>query len=195
MRTRFLGGAVCALAALAFGAPAAQAACLPQAAGQAFSPWKDKGFYAPVAGGGFEGGVGGWTVAGPASVVDDNEPFFIGAPTDRNSLQLAGGASALSPVLCAGKGYPNARMFARSVAGRAALGIEVLNVDPAGATLSAKSSGKVDKKATGWAPTGEIKISQGTASKYGGLIRLRFTSPLGSTWRVDDVQLDPRLGR
>ena len=160
----------------------------------AFAPWKDKGLYIPVAGGDFESGLDQWTVTGSASVVPDNESFFIAGASHRSSLELKGGATAMTPVLCAGEGYPNARAFARTLAGRGELGVEVLNVNAAGTILSTKSTSKV-KTVAPWGPTAPLKISEDEAVRYGGLIRLRFTAPLGSTWRVDDVQLDPRLSR
>ena len=171
-----------------------QAQCPTRVATQAFSFWGDKGLYTPVAGGDFETAAADWTLTGPALVVEDNEHFFISAPTDSHSLELQGGASAVSPVMCAGKGYPDARAFARSLGGRGVLKVEVLNVDAAGVIRSTKSTAKLGHT-TMWRPTPELRISQGTAAKHGGLIRLRFTSPSGSAWRVDDVQLDPRLAR
>jgi hypothetical protein len=188
--TRALSVAAATLSALAFVAPASQAAvsqagCPAVPLSQSFAAWGDKAFYAAVPGGDFERGSAGWALQGATLVADDG-PLTAGA----RALELRVGTSATSPVFCADKAFPYVRMFGH---GSGRLRVEVLHVDGAGRVLDVHSAGNVASDAR-WAPTDKAGLSGGQVSKYGPLIQLRFTGSRG-TVRIDDVLVDPRLSR
>src|SRR4051812_20649389 len=63
--------------------------CRPDATvSQSFSTWGDDALYTPAPDAGIEGDAAGWTLAGGASVVDDNEPWQIGGESDAKALDL-----------------------------------------------------------------------------------------------------------
>jgi hypothetical protein len=158
-----------------------------------FAPWKDRSLYAPVPGGGFDAGAGGWTLSGRASIAADSDPL-LGA-TGGGSLELAPGSSATSPVFCVAKGFPYGRAFARSVAGRSRVSVEVIHLAADGSVLRTGASSAFDALASGWAPTHKFSLSEGLADRLGGRVRLRFTLRKGLGARVDDIFADPRLAK
>lgn len=166
---------VAAAVALGVVAPAASAACPARPATQVFAAYGDSLFYAPVAGGDFATGGAGWTLSGGARVA-------------AGALQLAEGASAISPEVCVERGDRFARAFAKTVsaAGRdRTLKVDVLF--PGGVE---RRAGAVEPRAT-MAPTERLRIAQSLVAPGGTKIRLRFSAPRGTTWLVDDVFVDP----
>jgi hypothetical protein len=208
-RLRFLVPAV--LAAAAFAVPAANADLIgsltslvsggcPSGGVQVFAPWGDYNYYTPAPNGGFESGSTGWSLSGGASVVGGNEPFL---PTGSHSLVLPSGSSALSPQICLGTQQLYIRMFGKDQNG-ADDGLRVrvywyglLN------QLLGSSDYAVYPGGGGWRPTGELDSSGGllaplpiVALVSSSSARIQIT-PLGSgsKWQVDDVFIDPCVGR
>src|SRR3954447_2766357 len=108
-------------------APANPAGCTPAGKlSQPFTPFGDNGLYTPIVNAGLEAGTTGWTLTGPASVVDGNEPWFIGGQRDGHALHLAAGASATTAPICIDETYTQFRLFAR---GSGELRVEVLYLD------------------------------------------------------------------
>lgn len=118
---RTLFAAAVATAALAVGAPAANAGllvesaknCQPQPTIKAFAPWGDNLDYQLAPGGSFEVGDQAWSL-NRASYAAENEPWKVHGATDNRSLKLPPGASATSPVMCVGINEPLVRLFARN---------------------------------------------------------------------------------
>jgi hypothetical protein len=104
-----LAGLAGALGAVALAAPA-QAACPSDGLDTTFSAWGDTAFYRPVAGGDFESGAVGWTLAGGASIVTDHSKWNLNG-TNGHSLQLTPGSSVTTPLICVASDSPTARMF------------------------------------------------------------------------------------
>src|SRR5215218_3601133 len=101
-RSHLIGAAALMLALLA-GAPAAQArtaaapvayTCPAPSLSSVFAPWYDWSLYMRAPAGGFDTGVGAWSVAGPVTAVSDDNPLLGGV--SGRSLQLAPGASVTS---------------------------------------------------------------------------------------------------
>jgi hypothetical protein len=179
---RPLLAAVGVLAALAFGAPQAHAACPAQPVDQTFAPWLDFASYQQAPDSGFEDG-GSWLLAGGATVVDGNQPFFAGA----RSLDLPPGSSATSAPICVTVAHPTIRLFARNAG--SALAPLVVTVQfktllglqlelPVGVVL-----GGAD-----WQPTLPLLM---VANLLSNEVRLRFTAAPDSAWQIDDVYIDP----
>src|SRR5213080_2660851 len=109
-----------ALAIVAAGAPAASASSsllgLNNDCGQTSQPFAqfgDSRSYTFGANGGLESGSTGWTLAG-GGVVSGNESYFVHSTSDRNSLSLGSGGTALTPKLCMGTTSTVTRFFVRS---------------------------------------------------------------------------------
>jgi hypothetical protein len=208
-RLRYLVPAV--LAAAAFAVPAANADLIgsltgivsggcPSGGTQVFAPWGDDNYYLPVANGGFEAGSYGWSLSGGAGVVNGNEPFY---PTGSHSLSLPSGSSAMSPPICLGTQQLYIRMFGKDTGGTDnGLRVRVywyglLN------QLLGSSDYAVFPGGGGWGPTGQVDSSGGLLAPLpivdlvsSSTARIQIT-PLGSGshWQVDDVFVDPCIGR
>jgi hypothetical protein len=166
---------------------------------QPFAPWLDFASYVLVPNGGLESGRSGWSLGGGASVVAENESFYVHDAGDGSSLSLPPGSSATTRGMCVAATSPELRFFARSSGSPlATLKVEVLYTDLLGrsravtvALLTGSSS---------WQPTLPVAVlanltllpllSDGTAS-----VAFRFT-PQGSSseWTIDDVYVDPFKG-
>jgi hypothetical protein len=193
---RFKRAAPLLLTVLVLAAPGeAQArfgACPGQSVAQVFLPWADPAWYATVPDGGLEAGGAGWALASGASIVTENEPYYVRSASDSRALSLAPSASASSAPACVGPGHPTLRFFARGVNTRqAVLNVSVQIVDPAGGAR--------------WVPIGAVA---GTGSWQPSPILPIVTNALapvvpqpavfrfapaggGGTWYVDDVYVDP----
>jgi hypothetical protein len=167
-------------------------ACADRTFASVFRAWHDRSLYTLADGGDFETQAAGWTLAGPASIARDSSPFLLGAAVGSSSVELAAGASAVSPPICVSRGYPSFRFLTRSVG--AAPG--VVKVQVLYAARKAKLTGWVAPRAD-WAPTRILSLGQGRfriRRTGSAVVRLRLTAIAG-TVRLDDVYVDPRYNR
>ena len=160
-----------------------------------FTQWGDYANYTLVPNGGLEQGSQGWKLSGGARVVAGNEPFQVRSASDRYSLLLPPGSSATTPVTCAALLDPTLRYFSKLDGGRGDLKVEVVYRGLLGFTFAhpvlLDGRGSAD-----WGPsspslflaniTGLLALNGTTAQ-----VSFRFTPRNGSTWRVDDVYVDP----
>jgi hypothetical protein len=190
-----------AAVALAIAVPSASAACPDRPFTQVYSAWGDMGLYTLAPNGDFEAGLTGWTVAGDARLVADTPGRITKQTSDHFALELAPGSSATSAPICVASGYPASRMFANTVgrtrASRSTLQVEVLYTDPARGGQSAKKLGTLPDERT-WDAARKMSIVQGQLdlrpdSNGSTFIQYRFTPLYGTTWRIDDLNVDPRL--
>jgi hypothetical protein len=189
-------GALLAAAAPASAASAAPAVCVTPKFSQVFLPWKDSALYTLAPGGDFETGLPGWTLGGGARPVTGNESFYVGKATDRTSLSLPPGGSAVSAPMCIDRTYPSFRFFARNLGStKADLRVEVLWQE-SGATR--RKDAKLDKKAGAqWTPVKSLKLPSGALST-GRLepVTFRFSAVgAGGAWEIDDLYVDPYMRR
>jgi len=159
---------------------------------QPFTPWLDFASYTLVPNGDLESDAAGWSLDGGASVVADNESFYVHDAGDAHALSLPAGSSATTSGMCVAATSPDLRFFARNLGSPlSTLKVEVLFTDPLGrphalpvALLLGGSS---------WQPTLPIpllaNLTLGTTS-----VAFRFTPLGGSEWRIDDVYVDPFKG-
>lgn len=191
----FLASAVAssAITSTAVAGPLVEAAGACQAAqlSEPFLRWLDPMHYTPVDDGGIERRAAGWQLTGGATPVLGNEPWTVGAVTDRRSLSLPEGASATTAPICVGIAEPTLRFFARSAsAGRAELTVEVLFEDAAG-TVRALPIGT---DAGGpWHPTAVMPVIANLLPLVPGEqtpVAFRFTARRGAV-QIDDVYVDP----
>jgi hypothetical protein len=191
LRTGFFAGAIVACAALF--APAAQAApCDGPELEQPFLDWNDKALYGLAPGGDFESGLDGWQLNGNAATVLGGNPFRLTSAI--TALELPAGSSATTPPVCVTKHSPGARVFAQTTAldrKQGALEIEVLYLNRDGSVRKVKKAGSI-KSQLAWDPTRKFSLAQGQFRKRHPYVSLRFTPVRGSTWKIDDVFIDPR---
>jgi hypothetical protein len=155
-----------------------------------FKPWGDNARYLLVGGGSFEQGAPAWALAGGASVVPGNEPFYVNSAADRRSLFLPAGSSATSPTMCFAFSDWHARFFIRNAASGGVLKVDVVVRGLLGiATIldggSIAASGE-------WQPSPRVSLLLTNVTSLLGTkaISLRFRA-VGSAFQVDDVYLDP----
>lgn len=199
--SRLMRVAVATAAVLALGAPAASAACPDRAFSTVFSAWSDSALYTLAPNGDFEAGAVGWTLKGNARLVADN-PLAIDAQAgDTTSLELPPRSSATSPPICVSSGYPTTRMFGNTLVttpdSGSTLQVEVLYTDATRGGQSVKKLGTTPDEPT-WDATRKMSLAQGQLNikpDSGGntYVQYRFTPTHGTTWRIDDFYIDPRL--
>ena len=202
-----VGARLLALAALAaaLAAPASAAATegllgeCPSTYEQPFAPWLDFASYVLVPNGDVESGRAGWSLAGGASVVPENESFYVHDAGDGKSLSLPTGSSATTDGMCVGATSPDLRFFARSSGSPlSTLKVEVLYTDPLGRSRALTVA--VLTGSSSWQPTLPVAflanltllplLTDGTTS-----VAFRFTPQEDSSeWRIDDVYVDPFKG-
>lgn len=158
-----------------------------------FTPWNDGAPYELAPDGGLEAGGASWALAGGAVVVEGNETFNVGGPSDHRSLSMPTGATARTATMCIGVEHRTMRFFTKRIgAGQSGtLKVEVLYTDANG-NPQALQIGALQGTAP-WAPTAilpmlvnELAPEQGNAMQ----VAFRFT-PQGGTWSIDDVYVDP----
>jgi hypothetical protein len=207
-RHNALSAAALAMAALAASAPLAKAAqkvtvsgtsgtgaeCGSQVLTQAFLPFGDANLYGLIPQGSFEGTTSGWIITGSGKVVAD--PAYPGGPTaDTVSLELAPGAKATSPPVCANRQTPLLRFFQKAMSPNP----NVYSVDFSYLTATGGTTfgGQVSSPTTSWKLTPGVylnttKIPVNATSGW-GYVRVSITAPTNSALRVDDIYLDPRM--
>jgi hypothetical protein len=198
--TRALRLGAATAAALAVSAPSALAACPSQAFSTVFSAWGDASLYALAPNGDFEAGATGWTLTTGATLVADNPTLIASQTGDTTSVQLASGGTATSPAICVSSGYPTSRMFAKTVLNTSKNGstlqVEVLYTDATRGGQATKVLGTIPNVSR-WDAARKMSLAQGQLnikpdSSGNTYVRYRFTPLYGSTWRIDDLYVDPR---
>jgi hypothetical protein len=167
--------------------------CGSQLESQPFAPWGDAANYTPVAGGSFETGAAGWTLAGGAAVTSGNESYNVQGGT--HSLSLPAHSSALSPMSCTSIYHPTVRFFLRNTGDPSSrLTVQAVYPGLLGGTQTA-TLGQLTGSST-WqpAPAMTLLVSNllATVSLNQTTIGFRFI-PADSVgaWSIDDVYLDP----
>jgi hypothetical protein len=169
----------------------------PTSGAQVFSPWGDSRSYYLAPNGGLESGANGWTLSGGATVASGNQPFF---KSGSHSLSLPSGSRALSPATCIGPYALSLRMFGSDAGGRdGGVHVRVLWYG-----LLNKLLGTTDyatfKPGSGWSPTASVNSSGGfnlLLPLLGSTSARIELTPVGtgSSWKVDDVYVDPWASR
>ena len=167
--------------------------CDPTAS-QPFTPWGDYSAYTLAPGGSFEGGVPAWALAGGASVVSGNEPFYLHSTKDRRSLLLPAGSSATTPTMCFALGDWHLRFLMRNV-GSASGSVHISVVVPSllGGVLTVLDGGSVSGNGA-WAPSPRVALLLSNVTSLVGTraVAFRFeTVGRGAAYQIDDVYLDP----
>ena len=203
MKKRLATAATLTIAAMALGAPAANAGllvesapnCSNQVLSQPFASFGDSASYTLVPGGSFEAGTPAWQLS-RAAVVSGNNPFQVGGPSDSRSLQIYGGGVATSKTVCVGLEHPTMRFFVKSSGGL--LSLSTLSVS----VLAETSLGLVAEVPIGvvlpsakWQPSARYLVVANLLPLLPNdytPVAFRFRAVGGATWTIDDVYVDPK---
>jgi hypothetical protein len=191
--------AIVALAAVALCAPAATAGGsllgLNNDCGttsQPFSQFGDHRLYTFGMNGGLENGGSGWSLSG-ARVVPGNESYFVHSASDRYSLSLSAGSSALTPKLCMGTTSTVMRFFVKSESA-GSVRVEVVLRGALGQVLGVLQVSKLSVGSS-WQPGPPILNLDSLLGLLGvSSVQLKFTALSGSVL-VDDIYVDPWASR
>jgi hypothetical protein len=175
---------------MAFGAAPASAglglAC-PSPTGKPFAPWSDYANYAFSPDGGFEGGASGWSLSG-ARVAPGNESFYVHSTSDRYSLSLPEGASAVSPPMCISLLSGKMRFVTRGESG-AKVKVQIIYRGLLSSVVGILDGGTYSVGGN-WKPSPEVGMLGGVLPLLTASVQFRFTATSGDAL-LDDVYLDP----
>jgi hypothetical protein len=160
-----------------------------------FAPLGDSANYSLVPGGDFEGSMAGWTLNN-ASVVNGNEPWYVGGSGDSQSLSVGPGGSAISPSICVSDLFPSLRFFALNAQNNGgtsgnSLRVTALWTDSNGNTHEFMLGRLSDSQFQSWEPTPSIALGSYLPDGMSVNVQLEFSSGANSTWQIDDVYVDP----
>jgi hypothetical protein len=157
-----------------------------------FSQFGDPRLYTFGTNGGLEDGSTGWSLSG-AVIASGNESFFVHSASDRSSLVLPSGSSALTPRMCMGTTSTVMRFFARS-SDHGSLRVEVVLRGALGQVLGVLQVSKLSPDAA-WQPGPAILNLDSLLGPLGvSSVQLKFTALSGSA-QIDDVYVDPWASR
>jgi hypothetical protein len=188
-RRRLARCLVAAAAMLGATPAAAAAACPDRPTSMVFAPWGDTADYFLAPGGDFEGASTLWT---GGSLMPGNDPFYLAGGGDAQSLGLAAGATAASPVFCADVRHPDFRFVAQPLNPHDPGTLDVLvrfrdrsNVWQTWqmATLSGIRF---------WTASDRIRLMRDLPLPNSGETRAQVLfRAVGGKWAIDDVFVDP----
>jgi hypothetical protein len=167
------------------------AQCPIQPAKQKFSKWGDSSNYFLVPGGSFEGTPAqvGWTLAG-STLTPGNEPFYITAAGDDQSLLINGGGSATSPAFCVDSTMSSFRFFVRQTAPGSDLKVQGVVATPHG-QFAMTFADLPDGSVGSWTPVQVTVPTTHMPKGFSVMAALRFVAPGAGSWQLDDVYVDP----
>jgi hypothetical protein len=199
---RRIGGAfVAATAALALVPALAHAGplvasapdCDAQQLDQTFLRFLDPALYTLAHGGTFEQGASGWSLTGGAQVVAGSEPFDLDGTGHTRSLKIPAGATATSPVVCVGLEHPTVRFAARNTGSLLAPLAVSVNVETAFGDVLTLPVGVV-VGGSAWAASLPLPVVANLLPLLPGdqtPVSFTFSTPLGGSWQIDGVHVDP----
>jgi hypothetical protein len=186
-----LAGAVWIASTLTAGSAMA-ASCNYTNITQVFAPWQDAAGYTPFQGSSFENGASGWSWGNGAKIVSGDGNTLLN-PASTHSVTVPGGGAARSPWLCVNSSTPSMRFFVRRVSGTGNLTVKFL-LSSGGSQATAITT--MSNLASGWEPSPAVVFPPLlTASTTGMNVQFHFVAEPGTTFRIDDIELDPYLRR
>jgi hypothetical protein len=195
VRVLLLGSLLTTFAAASLGVaatPAKAASCSYTQPTQLFATWQDYAGYVPFQGSAFENGASGWSWGNGAKIINGDSNPLLGS-FGSHSVEVPGGGTARSPWLCVNSTTPSMRFFIRRVSGTGNLTIRGL-VNSSGNQLVTITT--VTGADASWQPSPVVTFpALLTASTTGVNAQFQFTADPGTSFRIDDIELDPYLRR
>jgi hypothetical protein len=190
---RFVLTFVLAAAALIGASSSAMASLTPcqfNSIAPVFLPWADPSLYAQVNGAAFESGASGWSWGGGANIVSGDDGKLPSAPGN-HAVQIPGGGTAKSPWSCVDVTSPTLRFLVKRVSGTGKLTVKGQVSGPLGISLT---TFMVVTASGTWQPSPIIlfpTVVTSVLSPSGLNAQFQFVADPGTTFRIDDVYLDP----
>lgn len=151
--------------------------------------------------GNLEAGATDWKLTGGATVLTENEPFFVGSKTDKRSLYLPSGSTATTRPMCVQLLHPTFRYFAKNRGSilLSTLLVEALVENPLTGKVLVVPAG-VHTGGSNWhpSPPGVVLADLLTLLDRNGELAVAFRFRpvgLGAKWQIDDVYVDPFRNR
>jgi hypothetical protein len=159
-----------------------------------FTAWSDTADYFLIPDGNAYGSAGEWWDISGAGIAAENETYSAYTDED-SSVQVTGGNSATTAMVCVDPDTPTMRFFVRSNGeSGGTLHVEALYEDEVGDQQSA-DLGTLDAVGDEWAPSPALDILAPLAAVLDNgqaPVWFRFTAEgEGSSFLVDDVYVDP----
>jgi hypothetical protein len=178
-------GALAALAGPVAGASAAGATA-PAAScplSQPFAYLGDTSYYTLSGNGSLEQGSGNWVFNSGAKIANGDDPFALTTGKDDHALSLPAGSSAYNLVTCQIGLQPPLRFAAVNTGDQSAtLQVDALSGNPTAPTATPIA---VVPSTSTWQVVQPIPFVVPV-----GALGFRFT-PIGGSWKIDDVYVDP----
>jgi hypothetical protein len=170
--------------------PVDTSACAQLAFSQPFAPFGDYGYYTLVPGESVDNFVGtGWTFSGGAGLVQTRL-------RDRSTglvLNLPGGSSATSPLMCVSSNYPTARTMIRDVRGSSGVRFYVSYAGSRSWTKP-RTTGLVHGNAAAWTLSHSFGVQPSRRTVGWQIVRFRLAVPkrLGD-YELYNLYVDPHM--
>jgi hypothetical protein len=184
-------GAVAALGAMA--APAQAGTCGTRSSKQALTSFNDYAYYFLAPGGGFEGGLGGWTGSAGIASVPGNEPWNVFGGS--SSLLVPANGRAQSANFCVAPDEGILRLFVkRPGVPYAKLHVMVSAIQPQSGQW-VQSWLDVEGATPGWTLSAPLPIPPAFGTSLSEQINVTISdNGAPAAWQVDDVAIDPVKG-
>jgi hypothetical protein len=160
---------------------------------QPFAP-SDPNYYTLLPGGSFESGTVPWALSGGAAVVAGNETSYLNGKSDKRSLYLPAGGSAVTPTTCFALGDWHVRFMLKNVGASSGLvHVQVIVPSLLGGLLTVLDGGTV-RSGGAWTPSPRVELLLSNVTSLIGTraVAFRFTTEgRGAAYQLDDVYLDP----
>lgn len=205
--TSFFTVVATAVLAVAFVAPAAQAAsCATRTLTSPFSRFGDTNQYFLAPSGSFESGASGWNLSNAATALG-NDSYYLNSSTDKSSLKLTG--SATSPSFCITRDDPLLRFTAKTVTTAGSngnysqLNVSIIVRNAAGSQATYFLGAVQPQGNGGWFVLPKMQYGSlfdsylfGSDGTGIATMQLQFTvAGQGGTWYLDDIYVDPFAGK
>jgi hypothetical protein len=161
--------------------------CVDPMLTQPFLGWGDGSYYMLPTGESVDDFTGaGWTLTGGASIVSTT----LADGTTGHVLDLPGGSSAASPVLCVSSNYPTARTMILGSSGVFSY------VSYAGTATwnNPKNTGQIHGNNTSWSLSGAVNLQPYSYSGW-QLVRITLTPPPSGDTKLYNFYVDPYAKR
>jgi hypothetical protein len=179
-----------ALALIAVPAAADAATCPTASTSAVFTRWGDGNQYRLIQGANFEAGASGWSWGGKADITKDDDAHLL-VTSGSHAVNIPAGGLAKSPWTCVDATMPSMRFFVRRTSGTGNLTVQGLLQTSSGKQTSVVAS--ILGSGT-WAATAPIVFPQSfiDATTVGGInVQFQFVADPGSSFRLDDIYIDP----
>jgi hypothetical protein len=166
---------------------------------QPFLSFGDQDSYFLAPGGNFEGSPGkalnGWSTTGRVGIAkNNNESYYVGSPSDSQSLFMTAGSSATTPQICVSHDTPALRVFVQNDGTpNSSLAVLLNYTDQNGNAQTAQVASL--SGGTSWSLSPHVRFLSTIAPLVGGQgqtsVSFSFVPTGGASWSIDDLYIDP----